>query len=728
MEKAFVPAENETSIYDAWEKSGAFQPSISPDAKPFTIILPPPNANAPLHIGHAMYVVEDIMVRYHRMIGDAVEWLPGADHAGIETQFVFEKFLAKQGKSRFDYPREELFQMIWDFVGQNRGTMETQLRRLGFSLDWSRLVFTLDPDVVAVVYKTFKKLHSDGLVYRGERLVNYCTKCGTGFSDLEVVSTDVDGFLYHIHYPLTDGSGTITVATTRPETMFGDAAIMVHPDDPRYKKLIGKTVTIPLTDLTIPIIADTAVEKEFGTGAVKVTPHHDYTDAEVGARHPELHRPFLQIIGLNGRMQNVPETFTGLRVKPAREAVIEALTQSGALEKTVPHQLVAKSCYRCGTLLEPLPMKQWFISVRPLADNVINQIKQKKVQFVPQRFEDRAIQWLTDFHDWNISRQIVWGMRIPAWKCTDCENENDEQWIVTDGTAPKECPTCHGQNLVQEADTFDTWFSSGQWPFATLQTTGKKLGLDDYERFYPTSVMETGYDILPPWVCRMMMLGLYATGVMPFQTVYLHGLVRDGKGQKMSKSKGNVVNPIEMIDKYGADALRMALMFGAGAGNDTALAEDKIRGMRNFANKLWNMCRFFLMNLETWKTAHSGEELPFYTSEYQANLLDEDKKMVKELNDLIAAVNKDMTAYRFSDVSLAVYEFAWHRVADDYIESIKERLQKGDTVSLVTYRHILMTLMKLLHPFMPFVTESIYRQIPGWDGVPLIISTWPSGK
>lgn len=709
MDKVYQHQDVEKKWYDLWENSGTFTPEKDPNKQPFTIILPPPNANADLHAGHAMYVIEDIMIRYRRMKGNAALWLPGADHAGFETQFVFEKQLAKEGKSRFDFPREQLYQMIWDFVHKNRGTMENQLRRLGFSLDWTRNTFTLDPKIIAIVYQTFKRLYDDELVYRSERLVNYCTKCGTGFSDLEVVSKDTEGSLYFIRYPFVDG-GHISVATTRPETLLGDVAVMVHPKDKRYQEFVSKHVRLPLTDRIISVIADEYVDKTFGTGAVKVTPSHDFNDYEVAKKHGLTFPP---VIGFNGKMQNTG-IVDGLRVKAAREEVIKKLQEQELLEKIELHQMVVKTCYKCGTNLEPLPLPQWYIKVKPLTEKAVAAIKKKQVTFAPKRFEKIAVRWLTDFHDWNISRQIVWGIRIPAWKCAGCS-----QWIVTEGEKPERCPKCAGTNLEQDPDTFDTWFSSGQWPFATLRVNRP----GDNEYFYPTSVMETGYDILPWWVCRMIMLGLYATDNVPFRTVCLHGLVRDSKGQKMSKSRGNVINPITMIDQYGADALRMALVYGTALGNDLALSEDKIRGMRNFSNKLWNIGRFIRMNQEAFQ--QKGIQVqPFDPAKKRSALNKEEKKYLSKLGMVMNQVTKNIESYRFDQAAGVLYEFIWHEFADNYIETAKERLQAGNANTLSVMQYIFITCLTLLHPIMPFITEEITKQVDP-SHKPLIVSQWP---
>lgn len=704
MDKNFDPKSVEDAIYRMWESGGYFKPKIDPTKKPFSILLPPPNANADLHVGHAMYVAEDIMIRYHRMKGDPTLWLPGADHAGFETQFVFEKHLAKQDKSRFDYSREELYKMIWDFVHENRGKMENQLRRLGFSLDWSRNVFTLDPKVVEVVYDTFHRLFNDGLVHRDNRLVNYCTKDGTGFSDLEVLYVDRIDPLYYIKY------GPFTIATTRPETKFRDTALAVNPKDKRYKKYIGQTLEIMglLGPVKMTVIPDPEVDPAFGTGIMKVTPAHDHHDFDLGKQFDLKVQP---IIDFRGKMdfswflnqENVDtkyraraENYHGKKIRVVRELMVEDLRADGLLikiDEQYSHRI--GTCWKCGTVIEPLPLEQWYVKVSPLAAKAKKAIKEKKVAFVPKRFEKLATQWLTNFHDWNISRQNVWGIRIPAWKCLDCA-----KWTVTSGETPKVCATCGSSNLVQDTDTFDTWFSSGQWPAATLTATQP----EDFNYFYPTSVMETGYDILPWWVCRMLMLGLYMNNDVPFKTVYLHGLVRDAKGQKMSKSKGNVINPLKMVDLYGADALRMALVFGTGAGNDQALSEDKIRGMRNFANKVWNAARFLDLLESKNEKGPNDSEL--------------NKKITKITKKVTSAIEK----FQLSHAAELIYDSFWHTYCDWAIEEAK-----NGTISKSAIQSGLQTYIKLLHPFMPFVTEEIWSKIPGDSSEPLIISSWPSG-
>jgi len=703
MDKVYKHKDVEEKIYKIWEERGYFKPEINPQGKPYSIILPPTNANGALHFGHAMYVVEDILIRFHRMKGFSALWLPGTDHAGIETQFVFENKLRAEGKSRLDFKPDELFEMIKKYVNENRGGIEGQLRRLGFSLDWTREKYTLDQDVVAIVYDTFKKLFDDKLVYRAERLVNYCTFDGTSFSDLEVLSEEKEGSIYYIKYPLKHG-GFITVATTRPETMFGDTAVMVNPQDDRYKNLIGKTVILPLIDREVPVITDSVVDMSFGTGAVKVTPAHDFNDFEVGKRN-EL--PSIQVIGFNGQMQNT-KIIDGLYPKPARKETLRLLEEKGLLEKTMPHKLIAKICYKCKNPIEPLPLEQWFVEMEPLAKEAIGAVKSGKIKIYPETFEKRYFQFLENIRDWNISRQIVWGIQIPAWKCSRCN-----EWIVTQGKTPQECK-CGSRDLVRDHDTFDTWFSSGQWPYATLKTTNNL-------KFYPTDVMETGYDILPWWVARMAMLGIYiqkkqgVKGIekqIPFKNVLLHGLVNDPYGKKMSKSKGNVVNPLELVDQYGADAVRFALIYGNATGNDQALSYPKLDASRKFTNKLWNMARF----IEFAHQNHKPGEKPKITSKTG----EWNDFWKNRINELAKKVTNDLEKYNFNFAAEALYEFTWHEFADKYIEDIKPRMSLNVlTVMENNFKEVL----KLLHPFMPFVTEEIYQRLD--LGKSIMIDNWP---
>ncbi|OGH10782.1 MAG: valine--tRNA ligase [Candidatus Levybacteria bacterium RIFCSPHIGHO2_01_FULL_36_15b] len=676
---------NEENTYKNWEKNGYFKPELNPDGKPFSIILPPPNANAPLHFGHAMYTVEDILIRFHRLLGDKTLWLPGSDHAGFETQFVFEKKLHEEGKSRFDYDRETLYKMIWSFVEENRPIMENQLRRLGFSLDFSRKKFTLDEDIVKIVYKTFKKLYDDGLVYRAERLVNYCTFDGTSFSDLEVIYEERKTPLYYIKY------GPLTLATTRPETKFGDTAVAVNPSDSRYQKYIGKEIEIEtvLGKAKLKVIADEMVDKEFGTGVVKITPAHDFEDFEVSTRH---NLPMVQVIDYSGKMNKKAGKFEGMYAKQARAEIVSEMQKKGLIER-IDEDYVHRVgvCYKCKNPIEPLPLEQWFIKMKPLAKSAIEAVKKGDIKIYPKNFEKLYFQFLENIKDWNISRQIVWGTRIPAWK-----NNKTGEWVVTEGEAPK-------GNFEQDSDTFDTWFSSGQWPFATLSTT------KDLE-FYPTSVMETGYDILRWWVARMIMLGIYMTGKPPFKDVLLHGLVNDPLGKKMSKSKGNVINPIELVEEYGADTVRFALIYGNATGNDQVLSYPKLEAAKKFINKIRNISRYVL------------EMKPNDTKE-NPQLNDDDKKVLENLDKLVAEVTKGIEKYDFNFALNNLYEFIWHYFADLYIESSKTRRGEAQPV----LEQVLKTSIILLHPFMPFVTEEIYQKFPKrLDSI--MIEKWPKSS
>lgn len=699
MDKAYNHKDVEEKLYKEWEEKGYFKPEVNPKGKPYCIILPPPNANGALHFGHAMFTIEDILIRYHRMQGDAALWLPGSDHAGIETQFVFEKKLQAEGKSRLDYDNETLYKMIWEYVEEHRGGIDKQLRTLGFSLDWSRQKYTLDPDIIKLVHKTFKKMFDDGLVYRDYRLVNYCTFDGTAFSDLEVVNEEKEGILYTIKFPIKDG-GFVPIATTRPETLLGDVAVMVNPKDKRYKDLVGKTVVLPLVDREIPIIADEYVDMSFGTGAVKVTPAHDFNDYEIAKKHNLSHPP---IIGMDGKMQNTG-IVDGMYVKQARKAVVSLLEEKGLLEEKKPHKMVLRICYKCKNVLEPLPLEQWFIKVKSLAEKAIQVVKEGDVKIIPKNFETLYFQWLENLRDWNISRQIIWGIRIPAWK-----NKKTDTWTVTDGEAPK------GEEWVQDQDTFDTWFSSGQWPFVTLKTAQP----GDFEKFYPTVVMETAYDILKAWVSRMVMFGMYVTGEVPFKDVLFHGIVNDPYGKKMSKSKGNVVNPLELIEQYGADSVRFALVYGNATGNDQALSYTKLDASRKFTNKLWNMARFIEMSREARSGSARKEAINIDDLKDIAKN-DNDKKMIEKTQALTEQITKYLDQYQFNLAAERLYEFAWHEFADIYIEDVKNRV---DTNSSIILNSCFIILLKLLHPFTPFVTEEIYQRLGGEGSI--MVSAWP---
>jgi valyl-tRNA synthetase len=747
MDKVYNHTKYEQEIYSLWEKSGAFTPKIDNKKKPFTILLPLPNANDPMHMGHALFTIEDIMVRYHRMLGDPTLWLPGGDHAGIETQFVFEKKLAKEGKSRFDFDRNTLYKMISDFANENKDLNKSQMKRLGFSMDWSRYHYSLEPEIVENVFNTFRALHNDGLVYRANRMVNYCTKCGTAFSDLEINHVEVEEFLYYLDY------GTIKIATTRPETIFADSAIAVNPKDKKYKGFEGKNAVIPLIGKEIPIINDHAIEIGFGTGALKVTPAHDITDYEIGQRH---NLPIVETIDKNGRMINLPEKYVGMKVKAARDEVIQDLEIAGKLIKKEPLKHTISACYKCGTTIEPMFVPQWYVKTKTLAEPAIAAVKKGKTRIFPKkRFEKLYFDWMKNILDWNISRQIVWGPRIPIWYCLDCNQEIRINFIDTTGqkvggtykelknrysfdeisrglqnlSAPveatyslsddKKCKTCGGTNILQETDTFDTWFLSSQWPLNTLGYPNSV----DFKYFYPTSVLDTLWDILFFWVARMMMLGLYRAKDVPFRVIHLHARVTDKFGQKMSKSKGNVINPLEMVDKYGADALRMALTYGVSPASDVVMSDDKVRSMRNFANKVWNIGRFISQGFE------NTNNVPFYYPDLKG-LTKEDKAIVKDLGKLIKKVTKYLEDYRFDMAAESIYHFLWHKFADGYIEYAKGRVNQNDPAILATLRHVYLNCLKLLHPFMPFVTESVWQEMKGLRKFPedmLITTSWPKG-
>ncbi len=695
LTKTYAPGDYESTIYQMWETSNAFAPTGN--GTPYSVIMPPPNANGNLHIGHALMAnLEDILVRYHRMQGRDTLYLPGADHAGFETWVVYERELQKQGKSRTDYTRTELYAQVWDFVAAQRGNMETQLRALGASADWSKLVFTLDEKVVNTVYGTFKKMWDDKLIYRGERIVNYSTAYRTSYADIEVDHKTEKGTLWKIAYPVIEEIAEIIVATTRPETLLGDTAIAVHPDDERYKKLIGMHVQVPLTDREIPIIADEHVDPQYGTGAVKVTPAHDPNDFEIGLRHD---LPRIQVIDYDGRIINAPQQFVGLEVAEARERVLTALqiAEQRRGEEEIEHSVGYD--YKSGIPIQPLIKEQWFINVRPLADRAIRAIEEGQVNIIPASRKNALTQYYENLRDWNISRQIPWGIPIPAFQNVDDPND----WIF-DTRVTEETIVVDGTTYTREEDTFDTWFSSGQWPFVTTDY----LSAGELQRFYPNSVLETGYDILYPWVARMIMLGLYATGEVPFKDVYLHGLVLDEKGQKMSKSKGNVINPMDIVTEYGSDALRLGIIGSRGAAQNQAFSTGKVVAGRNFCNKLWNIARFTENALP--EDFEIGKPLPISLADHW---------IVRQLNNAAASIGEQLENYRFAEASETVYHAIWDDVADWYIEASK----KQPNPQLLGW--VLDTCLRIAHPFAPFVTETIWQTL-GWHGSDLLISNfWP---
>ena len=693
LDKAYDPSKYEAAIYAKWEASDAFQPKPNPDKPPFTIVMPPPNANGHIHMGTAMFVIEDIMVRYRRMLGHPTLWLPGTDHAGIETQVVYERLLQKDGKSRFDFTREQFYSDVMAFTRSNQSTILGELKSMGFSADWSRLQFTLDDKIVATVYDTFKELHDAGLIYRGNRIINWCPFCRSAFADIEVKYREQTDPLYYIKY------GPFVLATVRPETKFGDTAIAVNPADERYAHLVGQT--IQAEDLNGPIelkvIADPHIDPAFGTGAMKVTPAHDPNDWEIGLRH---NLEVKQVIGTDGLLTELAGRYAGMPIAEARQQVAHDLEARGLIDHVDMNYTHSVGFHdRCGTLIEPLVVEQWWLKVEKFKQPAIAAIKSGEIKFVPERFTKVALDWLENLHDWNISRQNWWGIRIPVFYNATADTTLPE-YIIGSETEAK---STYGEGgYAAETDNFDTWFSSGQWPYATTMATG-----DFKAGFYPTSVMETGRDILFLWVTRMIMFGVFKTGQVPFRTVYLHGLVTDGTGKKMSKSKGNVINPLEMTSKYGTDALRLALTIGVTPGNDGPLAEAKIEGYRNFNNKLWNVARFILGSLPDGYSP--AVPLPHSPADHW---------LLAKLESAVTGVTTAIEEYRFSDAGQQVYSLLWDDFADWYVEASKV----SPSHDLLVYG--LETILRLIHPIAPFVSEAIWSELP-WQTDQLITTSWP---
>jgi valyl-tRNA synthetase len=696
LPKAYEPSQYEADIYSLWEKSGAFKPRES--GTPYGIVVPPPNANANLHIGFALTMsLQDIAIRYHRLIGDRTLFLPGADHAGFETQSVYEKRLAAEGKSRFDFSREELYSQIWDFVAQNRKGFEEQFRRLGGSVDWTRFTFTLDDKIVKQAYATFRKMWDEGLIYRGERLVNFCTFHGTAFADIEVVFKEEKGKLWHIRYPLTDGSGEIVVATTRPETMLGDTGVAVHPDDKKYSALIGKTVKLPLTNREIPIIADNFVDTSFGTGAVKLTPAHDQNDFEAGKRHD---LPMITVINDEGMLtHDVPKPYAGLTVEAARQKVVSDLEEQGFLVKTEDYTHNVGHCYKCDTVIQPLLREQWFIDMQPLAKRAITSLKEGKITFYPKEKAEQLIHYLENLRDWNISRQIAWGIPIPAFQNVD----EPADWIY-DERVTEEFIVVKGKTYRRDPDVFDTWFSSSSWPYATLNYPDG----EDFKTFYPLSLMETGGEILYPWVSRMIMLGLYITDKIPFKAVYIHGYVMAEDGTKMSKSIGNVVDALQAIERYGSDALRMGIIAGRVPGVNRGYDQRKVEDARNFCNKLWNVARY--IEGISGEVAHDGDVKPASSADHW---------VLVKLSELRQNLEDDFDHYRFAEAYDHLYHFVWDDLADWYIEASKS---SPNPPLLAKVLEIILT---LTHPFAPFVTETIWQTLEWTGDSVLAAQRWP---
>ena len=695
LAKQYIPNDYEPNIYALWETSGALEPTGV--GKPYSIIMPPPNANGNLHIGHALDMnLKDILIRYHRMKGDDAVFIPGADHAGFETWVVYERELTKQGKSRFDFSRDQLYSQVWNFVQEKRGNMELQLRALGVSASWKHLTFTLDDKVINTVYDTFKKMWDDNLVYRGERIVNYCTKHQTSFADIEVEHKNEKGKLWKIAYPTLDKIGEIIIATTRPETMLGDVAVAVHPDDERYKKLIGTRILLPIVDKEIPIIADEYVDMNYGTGAVKITPAHDPNDFEIAKRHD---LPIESIISPEGKMINVPAQFLGLTPIEARARVLEALEALELRRGETEIEHAVGHCYKCGSVIEPMIKEQWFIKTQSLAQPAINALKKEEITFYPASKRKELIAYFEQLKDWNISRQIPWGIPIPAFV-----NENDPKDWIFDTRTNEQSIVVNGTTYIREEDTFDTWFSSGQWPYiVTDYLTG-----GDLANYFPTDMMETGMDIMRAWVSRMIMLSLYRTGKVPFKEVYLHGMVNDEHNQKMSKSKGNVINPIELVAEFGSDATRMGIIAGRAPAQSQAFNRGSVIAARNFCNKLWNIARFV--------EAQIGDNHQIVDLEPQTPA---DHWIIRQLNDAANNIAVRIEQYRFSEASETVYHTIWDDVADWYIESSKTAINRP----LLSW--VLATSLKIAHPFAPFVTETIWQTLNYTDGI-LMREAWPT--
>ena len=695
LAKQYIPNDYEPNIYALWETSGALEPTGI--GKPYSIVMPPPNANGNLHIGHALDMnLKDILIRYHRMKGDDAVFIPGADHAGFETWVVYERELTKQGKSRFDFSRDQLYSQVWNFVQEKRGNMELQLRALGVSASWKHLTFTLDDKVINTVYDTFKKMWDDNLVYRGERIVNYCTEHQTSFADIEVEHKNEKGKLWKIAYPTLDKIGEIIVATTRPETMLGDVAVAVHPDDERYKKLVGTRILLPIVDKEIPIIADEYVDMSYGTGAVKITPAHDPNDFEIAKRHD---LPIESIISPEGKMINVPAQFLGLTPVEARARVLEALEALELRRGETEIEHAVGHCYRCGSVIEPMIKEQWFIKTQSLAQPAIDALKKEEITFYPASKRKELIAYLEQLKDWNISRQIPWGIPIPAFV-----NENDPKDWIFDTRTNEQSIVVNGTTYIREEDTFDTWFSSGQWPYIVTDY----LTDGDLANYFPTDMMETGMDIMRAWVSRMIMLSLYRTGKLPFKEVYLHGMVNDEHNQKMSKSKGNVINPMELVAEFGSDATRMGLISGRAPAQSQAFNRGSVIAARNFCNKLWNIARFV--------EAQIGDNHQIVDLEPQTPA---DHWIIRQLNDAANNIAVRLEQYRFSEASETVYHTIWDDVADWYIESSKTAINRP----LLSW--VLATSLKIAHPFAPFVTETIWQTLNYTDGI-LMREAWPT--
>ena len=711
MAKAYEPGKIEDKWYDFWVRKGYFTPKIDPKNKPFVIIHPPTNITGELHLGTALTAtLQDIMARWHRMKGEPTLWLPGVDHAGIATQVVVERLLAKEGITRHQLGRENFLERVWQWANTYRNVIIEQHKKLGASLDWTRLRFTMDEGPSRAVRTAFVRLYEKGLIYKGERIISWCPRCTTALSDLEVEHQDISGNLYYIHYRFADGNGYVTVATTRPETLLGDTAVAVNPSDKRFKSIIGKKVIVPGVNRVIPVIGDDAVDPAFGAGALKITPAHDPVDFEVAQRH---NLPLINIFNPDATLNENAGPYRGQERFTARKAILEDLKKDGLLEKIEPYMHSVGHCQRCRTMVEPLASKQWFVKMKPLAEPAIKAVKDGRINIIPQRFVGVYLNWMENIRDWCISRQLWWGHQIPVWYCQDC----DGLAIAVD--EPKVCSKCKSTNIKQDPDVLDTWFSSALWPFSTL---GWPEETEDLRYFYPTTVLETAYDILPFWVSRMIVMGLEQTGDIPFHTVYLHGLIRDEKGEKMTKTRGNVIDPVSVLEKYGTDGLRFGLISGNTPGNDGRLPPSKLESGRNFANKLWNAARFVIHSIEPDRKdmGVKRESLPV-----------EDRWILSRLDRAIIGVNEAMASFRFDEAQSLVYSFIWGEYCDWYIELAKIRLRQNGLSPIPVLVYVLETSLRLLHPFMPFVTEEVWQTLKracpmGWiNSESIMIAPYP---
>ncbi|MTQ96184.1 valine--tRNA ligase [Pseudoflavonifractor sp. BIOML-A6] len=708
LSKTYEPQEVESRIYGMWERNGCFEGRRDPDKKPFTIVMPPPNVTGQLHMGHAMdCTMQDILIRFKRMEGYAALWVPGTDHAGIATQIKVEEALrTEEGLTRHDLGRDKFLERVWDWKAKYGGRIVEQQKKLGASCDWSRARFTMDEGLSAAVRHVFVEMYNKGLIYKGSRIINWCPHCTTALSDAEVEYKEKPGHFWHLKYPIKGEPGRyVIVATTRPETMLGDTGVAVNPNDDRYRDLVGKTCILPLMDKEIPIVADEYVDMEFGTGCVKMTPAHDPNDFEVGVRH---NLESIRVLDDSGKINENGGKYQGMDRYEARKAIVADLDALGLLEKITEHTHNVGTCYRCGTDVEPLISAQWFVKMEPLAKEALRVVNDGEVKFVPDRFSKIYTNWMENVHDWCISRQLWWGHRIPAWTCDDCGR------MTVSETDPTECDHCRSTHIHQEEDVLDTWFSSALWPFSTLGWPDENA--EDYQYFYPTDVLVTAYDIIFFWVARMIFSGCEHTKKPPFHTVFIHGIIRDEKGRKMSKSLGNGIDPLVIAEQYGADALRFNLVTGNSPGNDMRFLPEKCEAMRNFANKIWNASRFLMMNLTIDKC-----ELP-------SALELEDKWILSKLNSVIPEITENMDKYELGVAAQKVYDFIWDSYCDWYIELCKSRLQGGDEAAKVQAQqvlcYVLTEMLKLLHPFMPFITEEIWQALPH-EGEYLMLQKWP---